>query len=226
MRRRWRSSKEDSLSHKRRLMVTEQLEERGIRDKRLLEVMNKVERHLFVPEEFKNEAYEDYPLPIGRGQTISQPYVVAAMTEALELKGDEKVLEIGTGSGYQAAILAELTREVCTIERDEVLFERAKKILKKLGYKNIKFRMGDGTLGWPEEAPFDRIIVTAAAPEIPPPFRDQLKEGGIMVIPVGERFGQILLKVKKRGDAFDIEELFECAFVPLLGAYGFREEVY
>jgi len=216
----------DQYFEQRLHMVEFQIKDRGIKDKRVLEAILKVPRHLFVPEHYVHEAYEDYPLPIGRGQTISQPFIVAAMTEALKLTGNERVLEIGTGSGYQAAILAELSGEVYTIEREAPLMERAKDLLRKLGYKNIHFKVGDGTLGWPEEAPFDRIIVTAAAPEIPPPLKDQLAVSGIMVIPVGERYNQVLLQVKrKEKEVFDIKELFECAFVPLIGAYGFNPEV-
>ncbi|MCD6382312.1 MAG: protein-L-isoaspartate(D-aspartate) O-methyltransferase [Candidatus Hydrothermae bacterium] len=205
-------------------MVEYQIVGRGVRDRGVIEAMLRVPRHLFVPPPHREEAYNDYPLSIGRGQTISQPYMVAVMTEALELKGDEKVLEIGTGSGYQTAVLAEIASEVFTIERDPLLAERARELLESLGYKNIHFRVGDGTLGWPEEAPFDRIIVTAAAPSIPKPLREQLRVGGIIVIPVGGRYGQTLVKGKKVSDEkMEIEELFECAFVPLVGEYGFPE---
>lgn len=206
-------------------MVEYQIRRRGVKDRRLLEAMLRVERHLFVPPEYAHEAYEDYPLPIGKNQTISQPYVVAAMTDALELKGHERVLEVGTGSGYQAAVLAELSREVYTVERDEDLMGKAKNLLFRMNYKNIHFKVGDGTLGWEEKAPFDRIIVTAAAPEIPPPLKDQLSVGGILVIPIGERFSQVLLRVKKEEEeVFEVEELFECAFVPLVGLYGFHTD--
>ncbi len=205
-------------------MVEEQIVARGVRDRRVIEAMKKVPRHLFVPPEYRSEAYNDYPLSIGRGQTISQPYIVAVMTEALELFGDEKVLEIGTGSGYQAAILAEIAKEVCTVERDPVLMERARRILEELGYTNIKYKVGDGSLGWPEEAPFDRIIVTCAAPNIPKPLKEQLKIGGIIVIPIGPRYSQILIKARKVSpDELDSESIFGCAFVPLVGKYGFDE---
>ncbi|HDM90178.1 MAG TPA: protein-L-isoaspartate(D-aspartate) O-methyltransferase [candidate division WOR-3 bacterium] len=208
----------------RKRMVEYQIVGRGVRDRGVIEAMLKVPRHLFVPPPYREEAYNDYPLSIGRGQTISQPYMVAVMTEALELKGDEKVLEIGTGSGYQTAVLAEIASEVFTIERDPLLAERARELLESLGYRNIHFRVGDGTLGWPEEAPFDRIIVTAAAPSIPKPLREQLRVGGIIVIPVGGRYGQTLVKGKKVSDEkMEIEELFDCAFVPLVGEYGFPE---
>jgi protein-L-isoaspartate(D-aspartate) O-methyltransferase len=216
----WRES---SIFKSRRLkMVEEQIRRRGIRDKNVLEAMEKVPRHLFVLPEFREEAYNDYPLPIGHGQTISQPYIVAAMTEALLLKGREKVLEIGTGSGYQTAILAEISDEVCTIERDPDLLSRARVLLEELGYENIKYKVGDGTLGWEEEAPFDRILVTAGAPYTPPPLEEQLKRGGILVIPLGNRYSQVLTRIykKKEGD-LHYEELFDCAFVPLVGEYGF-----
>ena len=207
----------------RRRMVEEQIIARGVKDPRVIEAMLRVPRHLFVPKEFQNEAYNDYPLPIGRGQTISQPYMVAAMTEALEVNETHKVLEIGTGSGYQAAVLAEIAREVYTVERFEDLAERAERILKEtLGYKNIHIRVGDGTLGWPEHAPYDRIIVTAAAPEPPKPLLDQLGSPGIMVIPLGDLMGQMLTRVIKDPEgAIRQEELFPCAFVPLVGKYGF-----
>lgn len=208
-------------------MVEYQIKNRGINDKKVLDAVMKVPRHLFVPDRYINEAYQDYPLPIGKGQTISQPFIVAAMTEALRLKGEERVLEIGTGSGYQAAILAEISKEVFTIEREPLLMEKAKNLLKKMGYKNIHIKIGDGTLGWPEEATFDRIIVTAAAPEIPPPLKEQLAISGIMVIPIGERYNQVLLRVKRKDpEIFDVDELFECAFVPLIGAYGFHSETF
>lgn len=209
---------------RRALMVEEQILSRGVRDRRVLEALLKVPRHLFVPKEYIDEAYNDYPLPIGYGQTISQPYMVAVMTELLELSGVEKVLEIGTGSGYQTAILAELSREVCTIEKVEELSIRAQEILMRLGYKNVKFKVGDGTLGWPEEAPFDRILVTAGAPEPPPPLLEQLSLDGIMVIPVGSRYSQVLTRVRKKGESkYESEELFDCAFVPLIGEFGFEK---
>uniref|UniRef100_A0A7C4AJA7 Protein-L-isoaspartate O-methyltransferase n=1 Tax=Thermodesulfovibrio aggregans TaxID=86166 RepID=A0A7C4AJA7_9BACT len=210
----------DKYKHLREWMVDSQIVERGIRDKRVIEVMKKVPRHLFVPEDIMEEAYDDRALPIGHGQTISQPYIVALMTELLELKGDEKVLEIGTGSGYQAAILAELAREIHTIERIEVLASEAKKRFEKLGYKNIKIYVKDGTEGLPEEAPFDRIIITAATPDVPQPLVEQLKEEGIIVAPVGERYSQHMLKAIKKAGELERHYLIPVAFVPLIGKYG------
>lgn len=205
-------------------MVETQILERGIRDKRVIEVMKKLPRHLFVPENIIDDAYDDRALPIGHGQTISQPYIVALMTELLELKGDEKVLEIGTGSGYQAAILAELAREVHTVERVLQLAEESRNRFERLGYKNIKVYIRDGTEGVPEEAPFDRIIITAATPEIPPPLVEQLKEGGIVVAPVGERYSQYMLKAIKKGNELERHYLIPVAFVPLIGKYGWKDE--
>lgn len=184
----------------RERMVETQIKARGIKDERVIQAMLKVPRHLFVEEALRDQAYGDFPLPIGEGQTISQPYIVALMTSALELKGPERVLEIGTGSGYQTAILAELVIWVYSIEKYPTLQERAKKILlKELGYKNITFKIGDGTLGWKEASPFDAIIVTAASPQIPLPLIEQLKEGGRIVIPVGDEFSQMLIKGVKKG---------------------------
>lgn len=207
----------------RERMVETQIKARGIKDSKVLQAMLKVPRHLFVDEALQDQAYGDFPLPIGEGQTISQPYIVALMTEALELTGNERVLEIGTGSGYQTAILAEIALWVYTIERYHKLAEKAKKILFKLGYKNISFKVGDGTLGWAEASPFDAIIVTAAAPQIPKPLVDQLTEGGRIVIPVGDEFSQILVKGIKKGDTLKIQELEPVRFVKLIGAYGFKE---
>lgn len=207
----------------RDLMVDTQLIPRGIRDERVLKAMRKVPRHLFLEESQWFRAYDDMALPIGEGQTISQPYMVAIMTELLELKGDEKVLEIGTGSGYQAAILAELSKEVYTIERVQSLSERASRVLRSLGYENVHLRVGDGTLGWPEEAPFDRVIITAACPEIPAPIKDQLNERGIIVAPVGERFSQILLKARKEKGRLIEDYHTPCVFVPLIGKYGWKD---
>ncbi len=208
----------------RNLMVDSQLIPRGIRDPRVLEVMRKVPRHLFMDESTWYKAYEDMALPVGEGQTISQPYMVAVMTELLTLKGDEKVLEIGTGSGYQAAILAELSREVYTVERIEVLSRRAEESLRNLGYVNIHLTVRDGTLGWPEAAPFDRILITAGAPEIPAPLVKQLAEGGIVLAPVGDRFSQQLVKATKQKGKLSKEFHTPCVFVPLVGEYGWKAE--
>jgi len=203
---------------KRRAMVAEQIEARGVKDSRVVEVMDKVLRHEFVPEKYRPFAYEDYPLPIGEGQTISQPYIVALMTECLNLKGDEKVLEVGTGSGYQAAILSELAKEVYTIEILQPLAKRAEELLQRLGYGNVKVKCGDGYLGWEEYAPFDGIIVTCAPDHIPEPLIDQLADGGRMVIPVGEsRFIQILKLVEKKEGKVTIKNVTSVQFVPMTG---------
>ncbi len=208
----------------RDFMVQTQLIPRGIHDERVLRAMRKVPRHLFVDESSQYKAYEDMALPINEGQTISQPYMVAVMTELLELKGTEKVLEVGTGSGYQAAILAELSKEVYTIERFEKLAQEAEEKFRALGYNNINVRTGDGTLGWTEEAPFDRIIITAGTPRVPDPLIQQLAQGGIIVGPVGERFSQQLVKVKKSAQGLSEEFHTVCVFVPLVGKYGWDRE--
>lgn len=207
----------------REKMVETQIKARGISDSRVIQAMLKIPRHLFVEEALRDQAYGDFPLPIGEGQTISQPYIVALMTEALELKGNERVLEIGTGSGYQTAILAELSTWVYTIEKYSSLLERAKKVLNKLGYKNISFRLGDGSYGWKEASPFQAIIVTAAAPDIPPPLKEQLDEGGRIVIPVGDPFSQVLIKGVKRGGEVHTKILEYVRFVKLVGEYGFKD---
>lgn len=205
-------------------MVEEQLMPRGISDKRVLEVFRKVPRHEFVPCEFTRNAYEDRPLPIGEGQTISQPYMAALMTECLELKGAEKVLEIGAGSGYQAAILAELAKEVFSVERIESLAETAGNTLRKLGYNNVEIKVGDGTLGWREHAPYDGIMVTAGAPEVPRYLVDQLAEGGRLVIPVGSSFSQVLTVVRKKSGKAEAREVCGCVFVPLIGEAGWKKK--
>ena len=214
---------EIEFAQMRERMVATQLASRRIKDKRVLEVMAKVPRHRFVLPKYLDSAYEDHPLPLGEGQTISQPYMVALMTECLRLKGDEKVLEVGTGSGYQAAILAELSKEVYTIERFESLAERAKKVLSDLEYKNVKVIVGDGSRGLEEEAPFDRIVVTAGAPVLPKSLADQLAEGGKMVIPVGGSFSQALLLVEKEKDKVKTTSVCGCVFVPLIGEYGWKK---
>ncbi len=201
-------------------MVENQIIRRGIKDQRVIEALRRVPRHRFVADAFIGQAYEDYPLPIGSNQTISQPYMVAAMTEYLELKGKEKVLEIGTGSGYQTAILAELSFKVFTVERVAELADDARKRLEQLGYNNIVFRVGDGTIGWKEFEPYDRVLVTAGAPDIPPSLLDQLDDEGIMVIPIGSEYVQTINQIRKHKGRVLRRELFECVFVPLIGKEG------
>jgi protein-L-isoaspartate(D-aspartate) O-methyltransferase len=203
-------------------MVDTQIKARGIKDDRVLDAMRKVPRHLFVPADGLEAAYSDRPLPIGSGQTISQPYMVAAMSEALGLKGPEKVLEVGTGSGYQAAVLAELARRVITTERVPELAEEARKTLRDLGYANVEVILTDGSKGYPAEAPFDAIMVTAGAPEIPGVLVEQLAEGGRLVIPVGSSYQQTLMRLTKRGGEEKTEALEGCVFVPLIGEYGWK----
>ena len=200
----------------REAMVKEQIEARGVKDPLTLAALRKVPRHELVPADMRPFAYEDDPLPIGHAQTISQPYIVAFMTEALGLKGGERVLEVGTGSGYQAAVLAEIASEVYTIEIVEPLAVRARADLARLGYRNIEVRAGDGYKGWPEKAPFDAIIVTAAAPTIPAPLKEQLKDGGRLVIPIGED-DQSLIVLTRRGARFEERILLPVRFVPMTG---------
>lgn len=207
-------------------MVKEQISGRDITDNRVIMAMLKVERHKFIDEKLWEQAYEDHPLPIGTGQTISQPYMVALMTQCLQLSGSEKVLEIGTGSGYQSAILSELSQQVYSIERIEQLSRKARELLKKLNFQNIKIHTGDGTLGWEEYAPYDGIIVTAGAKEVPAKFFSQLAEGGRLVIPLGERFSQTLTVVKKEKHRKICQPICECVFVPLIGKYGWKEEEF
>jgi len=207
----------------RERMVAEQIVARGVKDKRVIDAMRRVPRHLFVDKTYYHQAYGDYPLPIGSGQTISQPYMVAIMTELLELKGNETVLEIGTGSGYQTAILALLCERVFTVERISNLSLRARKILSELGFNNINFLVGDGSLGWSDFAPYNGIIVTAGAPDIPGPLIDQLAEKGRLVIPIGSEYFQTLNVIKKQKGSILRKELFECTFVPLLGKEGWEE---
>ncbi|MFA5099863.1 MAG: protein-L-isoaspartate(D-aspartate) O-methyltransferase [Candidatus Omnitrophota bacterium] len=203
-------------------MVEEQISRRGIKNSRVLEVFRQVKREQFVPDNEKANAYNDCPLPIGLNQTISQPYIVALMTEALQLIGKEKVLEIGTGSGFQTAVLANLAHSVYSIERLPELAERAKKAVDGLGYTNIHFKTGDGSLGWEDEAPFDRIIITAAAPDVPEPLAEQLREGGRIVYPQGQLFHQALTVAVKENDILKTEVLCGCVFVPLIGKYGIK----
>jgi protein-L-isoaspartate(D-aspartate) O-methyltransferase len=210
------SSPKGDFKAMREKMVETQIKARGVKDPRILSALLKVERHRFVPEEYLHSAYTDQPLPIGEGQTISQPYIVALMTELLELKGEEKVLEIGTGSGYQAAILAELAKEVYSIEIIETLASMAKNKLIELGYENIKVKAGDGYLGWPEVSPFDAIIITCAPDHIPKPLIEQLKEGGRMVVPVGT-YAQELKKIVKQSGKIVTMDVIPVVFVPMTG---------
>ena len=216
----------DETIRARRRMVEEQIIPRGIHDTRVLEAIRDIPRHTFVPGKVTDWAYIDAPIRLGFGQTISQPYIVALMTEALGLVGKEKVLEIGTGSGYQAAILSRLVAQVYSIERIEELACRAKKSLDMLGISNVKVVHGNGSLGLPEEAPFDAIIVAAAAPDIPKPLIDQLADGGRLVLPVGERDSQTLTKITRTGHTTQIEDLGLCVFVPLIGRAGWKSSSF
>ena len=209
-------SREDVFARKRALMVEKQIAARGITDSAVLDAMRSVPRHLFVPEEYRKDAYEDYPLPIGQGQTISQPFIVAAMTEALGLSPKDRVLEIGTGSGYQAAVLAEIAKDVLTIEIVEALGRHAETTLVALGYKNIVVRIGDGYRGWPEQSPFDAIIVTAAPDHIPQPLVDQLALGGRMVLPLGDQ-EQTLVVLHKTPKGITRTDRYGVRFVPMTG---------
>jgi protein-L-isoaspartate(D-aspartate) O-methyltransferase len=204
-------------------MVKRQIERRGITDARILKSFFAVPRHEFVPCHKADQAYEDHPVEIGSGQTISQPYIVALMTHALGLRGHERVLEIGTGSGYQTAILAELCSQVYTVERIAPLAERAREALDGLGYTNIHYRIGDGTLGWPEEAPFDHVMVTASAPCVPESLQEQLADCGRLVMPVGGRGGQDLVVLERRGKKLHRKSLGGCIFVRLIGREGWPE---
>jgi protein-L-isoaspartate(D-aspartate) O-methyltransferase len=214
------SSGSDELRVAREEMVHKQLESRGIRDPKVLAALRRVPRHRFVDAALQSRAYDDHALPIGAGQTISQPYMVALMTQALELQGGEKILEIGTGSGYQTAVLAEFSPRVFSIERDPELARAAASRLSALGYANAILKTGDGSLGWPEHAPFDRIIVTAGAPAIPPALLEQLADPGRLVVPVGDRELQTLEVVDLRDGKLSRRRLVECAFVPLVGEEG------
>ena len=211
--------------HERERMVEEQIIARGVEDERVIDAMKKVPRHLFVDKTYYHQAYNDYPLSVGYGQTISQPYMVAAMTELLELKGDEKVLEIGSGSGYQTAILALLCAKVFTIERISDLTQKARSKLEQLGFQNIIFMVGDGSIGWSEYAPYNGIIVTAGAPDIPDALIEQLADNGRFVIPVGKEHFQILNLVRKHKGRIYRKEFFECTFVPLVGKKGWQDEI-
>jgi protein-L-isoaspartate(D-aspartate) O-methyltransferase len=205
-------------------MLRQHLKARGICDSRLIDAMMRIPREQFIDESLRAEAYSDRALGIACGQTISQPYIVALMTQALELRGDERVLEIGTGSGYQTAILAELAREIVSLERHEALSQQAARRLAELGYDRVKLVVADGTLGWPAGAPYDRILVAAAAASAPQHLIEQLAPGGILVIPLGSRDHQMLQAIHKVGDEPQIEPLSACRFVPLVGAEGWPEE--
>ncbi len=206
-------------------MVKRQLIPRGINDRRVLDAFLRVEREKFVPSSLREDAYKDFPLSIGEGQTISQPYMAALMTQCLNLRGEEKILEIGTGSGYQTAILALLGWQVYSVERIPSLAEKAKKLLKKMGYDNVKIFVGNGTVGLEQYAPYDRILVTAGAKDIPPPLIQQLAEEGIMVIPVGNAYSQELMVVKKKDGKISSKGVERCVFVPLIGQYGWEEKI-
>ncbi len=208
-----------NFTNMRQEMVETQIQERGIKDDRVLTAMLKVERHRFVPTHLQALAYQDSPLPIGEGQTISQPYIVALMTQSLELKPTDKVLEIGTGSGYQAAILAELAKEVYTIEIIEKLTKSAEEHLKELGYRNTLVKCADGYLGWPEYAPFDCVIVTCATDHLPQPLIDQLAEGGRMVVPLGSPAYQELTLIRKKDGKLESSQITGCIFVPMTGGH-------
>ncbi|VAX28963.1 Protein-L-isoaspartate O-methyltransferase [hydrothermal vent metagenome] len=213
-----------SFSGQRRKMVAEQVAERGIKDLRIMEAMNRIPRHMFVHETFQHKAYGDFPLPIGDNQTISQPYIVAAMTEVLKLKNTDRVLEIGTGSGYQTALLAELAGQVFTIERIRSLGLKAQRLLEQLNYMNIVFKVFDGTYGWPDQAPFDVILITASTKEIPKMLVDQLGEKGRLVAPVGDLDKQSLTVLTKENGRITSQEIGYCKFVPLVGRYGWPED--
>ncbi len=208
----------------REKMVLEQLVDRGIKNQEVIRAFLKVPRHLFVEQTLRERAYGDYPLPIGLNQTISQPYMVALMCELLELKGNEKVLEIGTGSGYETAILAQLAERVFSIERLDFLTQNARVVLDKLRYNNVVTKVADGTYGWREESPFDGIVVTAASPQIPKRLLDQLAVKRHLVIPKGDAFSQTLFKITKAGKGFDTKSITGCVFVKLIGKYGWENE--
>ena len=214
---------DSSYTQQRMCMVREQIMARGVHDPRVLEAMRQVPRHCFVPREFRAMAYSDGPLPIGQGQTISQPYIVALMSEMMELQGDETVLEIGTGSGYQAAVLAHLAKTVHTIERHAALAEHAEQVLQELGVRNVVVHVGDGTLGAPRYAPYQAIMVTAASPGVPQPLLDQLVDSGRLVIPVGGHGSQILERWSRQGGTYTEEKILPVAFVPLRGAHGWQD---
>ncbi len=214
----------DPYRFERERMVNTQLKKRGIHDSRVLEAFKKVPRHHFIPKNLADQAYADGPLPIGKSQTISQPYMVAIMTQSAEIVPGNRVLEIGSGSGYQCAILAEIGAEVYTIERVPALCEQAGETLRRLNYPNIHSRAGNGTLGWEEEAPFDAILITAGAPEIPQPLLEQLAIGGRLVIPLEEDYSQVLYIVRRSKEGFHRERGERCTFVPLIGKHGWKKD--
>ncbi len=210
------------FTSRRRDMIERQIMARGVTDPLVIKAMDQVPRHLFVSEALVDSAYEDFPLPIGEGQTISQPYIIAEMTQNLELKGGERVLEIGTGSGYQAAVLSKIVYKVYTVERNNALFLQTRKLFDRLKYHNIVTRYSDGTQGWKQEAPFDAIIVTAGGNQIPPPLVDQLAEGGCLVMPVGGQLTQDLIKLRKTRNGVETQSLGGCRFVKLIGQHGWE----
>jgi protein-L-isoaspartate(D-aspartate) O-methyltransferase len=214
---------EANFLRQREAMVRTQLRGRGISDPRVLEVMGELEREKFIPPDFQHDAYADCPVPIGSGQTISQPYVVALMTQELDVQAHHRVLDVGAGSGYQAAILAKLARQVYAIERIEELTRRARAVLDQLGIANVTLTTGDGTLGWPEQAPFDRILCGAAGPDVPAPWIEQLAEGGRIVMPVGPRDVQMLIALQKRSGRTTRREICGVRFVSLIGRDGWPE---
>lgn len=217
---------EEQYRVQREQMVEEQIERRGIGDLRVLDAMRTVPRHLFVPIDCREQAYEDTPLPIGHQQTISQPYIVAVMLEALELQGTERVLEIGTGSGYQAALLGWLAQQVYTVEIIPELVQSARAVLSRLGYENVEVAAANGSIGWKAAAPYDAIIVAAASPTVPPSLLAQLQEGGRLVLPVGNLWNQALLRVRKRQGEVQTENLAACTFVPLIGEEGWKSGTF
>jgi protein-L-isoaspartate(D-aspartate) O-methyltransferase len=217
---------EEQYDGLRQWMVEEQLKRRGIHDQRVLAAMQIVPRHLFVPASWRAQAYEDMPLPIGHQQTISQPYIVALMLEALELTGTERVLEVGTGSGYQAALLGWLAQHVYTVEIIPELAQSAREVLSQLGYENVEVVAANGSIGWKAGAPHDAIIVAAASPAVPQPLVEQLQEGGRLVLPVGDLVAQVLLRVRKQQGKIVTEDLGDCAFVPLVGEEGWKSDTF
>ncbi|MFA5863226.1 MAG: protein-L-isoaspartate(D-aspartate) O-methyltransferase [Phycisphaerae bacterium] len=219
-----RESQPDKFAPARRQMIERQLRARNITDPRVLKVMSELPRERFIPGESQSAAYEDRAVSIGLGQTISQPYMVAVMTEKLQIEPENRILEIGTGSGYQTAVLAKLATEVYAIERIDELSQRAQMTLTQLGLTNIRYKIDDGTIGWPDASPFDRILVTAGSPQVPEHLSDQLKEGGILIIPVGPEECQTLIRIRKIGNKLQQEPIISCRFVKLIGEQGWPED--